>query len=147
MSQDRPYVEQNNAERERLRTLVSRLSDEQLDRPLGHGGWTVAVALAHLAFWDQYALGTLTDCECGELRPPSTVSDAINDAAVPLWLAIPPRAAAQLAVDAAEAVDRRVSDASPQVVEALKATGRERTLNRHLHRREHLEEIERALAG
>ena len=46
---NRTYVIENNRERERLRTLVDRLSDAELARPI-EAGWTVAAALAHLAF-------------------------------------------------------------------------------------------------
>ena len=49
---DRSYAEGNALERERLRRLVKGMSDEQLSLPLGND-WTVAVALAHLSFWDQ----------------------------------------------------------------------------------------------
>lgn len=49
------FIAQNSAERERLNALVARLSDEELRRPIGHG-WTVSVALAHLAYWDRKAM-------------------------------------------------------------------------------------------
>jgi len=49
------HVEENTRERERLRFLVEGLTDEQLSTPLGTD-WTIAVALAHLAFWDQRSL-------------------------------------------------------------------------------------------
>ena len=52
---DRPFVADNAQERERLISLVARLTDEELSLPLGNG-WTIAVALAHLAFWDQRSL-------------------------------------------------------------------------------------------
>ena len=52
---DRPFVAENAQERERLRSLVGCLTDEELSLPLGNG-WTVAVAFAHLAFWDQRSL-------------------------------------------------------------------------------------------
>jgi len=37
---------------DRLRQLVDRLDDRAMGRDLGEG-WTVGVALAHLAFWDR----------------------------------------------------------------------------------------------
>jgi hypothetical protein len=49
------YIEENSRERERLRFLIESLSDEQLLTPLDTE-WTIAVALAHLAFWDQRSL-------------------------------------------------------------------------------------------
>jgi uncharacterized damage-inducible protein DinB len=43
---------QHNADStRRLRELIAKLSDEDLGISLG-GGWTVAVALAHIGFWD-----------------------------------------------------------------------------------------------
>jgi hypothetical protein len=52
---DRPFVAENTKERERLISLVGRLTDEELGLPLGDD-WTIAVALAHLSFWDQRSL-------------------------------------------------------------------------------------------
>ncbi len=46
-----PYVQQNTESRQRLASLVRRLSDEDLARTTDYG-WTVAALLAHLAFWD-----------------------------------------------------------------------------------------------
>jgi hypothetical protein len=46
---DRPFVAENAKERQRLISLVTRLTDEELRLPLDNG-WTIAVALAHLAF-------------------------------------------------------------------------------------------------
>ena len=49
---DRAYVAENEVERKRLASLVARLSDQDLARPMP-GGWTVASVLGHVAFWDQ----------------------------------------------------------------------------------------------
>ena len=54
MSEDRPYVERNTHERERLRGLVARLTDDDLHRPVTDR-WTVADMLGHLGFWDARA--------------------------------------------------------------------------------------------
>jgi hypothetical protein len=48
---ERPFIVENARDRERLRNLVARTTDEELSLPLGEG-WTIAAALAHLAFWD-----------------------------------------------------------------------------------------------
>ena len=55
MSETRAYVAENNVQRERLRGLVTRLSDDDLSRPLD-AGWTIAAVLGHLIFWDQRTL-------------------------------------------------------------------------------------------
>jgi hypothetical protein len=60
-------------------------------------------------------------------------------------MTIPLKAAAQLALDAAEAVDGYVEKLTPERAKAIQTSGGERLLNRSLHRRGHLDEIERAL--
>lgn len=151
MAEDRPYVGQNTVERERLRALVSRLSDKDLSRPL-NAGWTAAAVLAHVAFWDQRILILIERWEkAGPDSVPRPIKpgdiDWINDAAKTLCLALTPRAAAQLAVASAEAVDRRVEALSADLLAANAAAGHPVNLLRAQHRREHLDEIERALTG
>src|SRR6266496_2205927 len=112
MRDERSYVAQNNAQRARLRALVERLTDADLARPL-EAGWTIAAVLAHLAFWDQRIVVLLDRWERrGAAEAPRVFDEAdvdwINDAAKALCLALPPRAAAHLAVSTAETVDRRV---------------------------------------
>jgi hypothetical protein len=144
---DRPYVSQNNHERARLRALVDRLSDQDLARPL-EAGWTIAAVLAHLAFWDQRILTLIERWEKDGLRSvPRSIDgkdvDWINDSAKALCLALPPRAAARLAVAVADAVDRKVEMLSDELVAANAGAGSPINLLRAEHRREHLDEIER----
>ena len=54
---DTSFNQQNHEQTERLKAL-DRLSDDDLDRPVGEH-WTVGVALAHLAYYDGRVLGTL----------------------------------------------------------------------------------------
>jgi hypothetical protein len=49
---DRGYIERNEASRARLRALLDRLTDDDLRQRVGE--WTVAMSLAHLAFWDRF---------------------------------------------------------------------------------------------
>ena len=49
------FAESNRVQTERLRKLVGRLDAGMLAVRLPNG-WTVAVALAHLAFWDRQRL-------------------------------------------------------------------------------------------
>lgn len=49
MTMDRSFIQLNRAASDRLRALVSRLSDPELLKPVGSDR-TVAVTLAHLAF-------------------------------------------------------------------------------------------------
>ena len=88
---DRQFDIENKKERERLRALVSRITDEELNLPYYKEGWTVAAGLAHLAFWDQRALALLCHWKKSGVSPSSGSDwDATNDALVPLALAIPP---------------------------------------------------------
>ena len=145
MSLDRSFIDRNAAERDRLRALVARLDDATLARPLG-GGWTVAAALAHLAFWDRRALALLARWDRDGPGPSPVDVEVLNDALLPQWLAIPPRVAAEDAVQAAEAVDRAVEAASPATVASASAPASPFPLLRARHRAEHVDQIERALA-
>lgn len=147
---DRRHEAENDSERERLHTLVTRLSDEELARTMP-GGWTVAGVLAHVAFWDARALYWLDEWDGGvEPSPPrfETREDVewINNAAKPLCLALPPREAAQLALRLAEDTDGRLKALSDAFLERVVAAGSPFNLSRAEHRREHLDGIERALS-
>ena len=147
MPVDRSYVAENDAERERLRTLVRRFSDQDLARRMD-AGWTVAGVLAHLAFWDQRIVVLLDEWERQgpSWTPPlehASDVDWINDAGKALCLALPPRVAAELALSVAETVDRRVAAVSDVMIEANARGGAPLNWRRAQHRREHLDEIER----
>jgi len=148
MSGQRSYVAENTAQRERLRALVTRLSDDDLSRPLD-AGWTIAAALGHLIFWDQRTLVLIDGWQRAPHGSPPNIDqhdvDWINDSAKALCLALPPRTAARLAIATAEAVDRAVEGLSDAQVAANEAAGRPLNLFRAEHRREHLDEIEGAL--
>src|SRR5438270_13520643 len=104
MSDDGSYVERNAEEQERLRALVSRLSDEELRRQV-NDSWTVAGVLGHIAFWDARVLALADKLEAGVPFSPSDAEpedvDWINDATRPLIHAIAPRQVAALAVHVA----------------------------------------------
>ena len=151
MAADRTYVTENRAQLDRLRTLVERLSDQELSRPL-EAGWTVAGLLAHLAFWDQRIVILLDRWgPTGQGTPPSppdeTATDWINDSTKPLCLALPPRMAARLAIEAATAADQRVAALTEALLAANREAGSPISVRRAEHRREHLDEIERALSA
>src|SRR5919108_4655929 len=146
MTVDRSYVAQNDRERERLEALVDRLDDAALSRAMP-AGWTVAGVLAHLAFWDQRIIVFVEMLKRGEPVPVESEKDAdwINDAAKPMQLAVPPRRAAALAVETARAVDHAVAALSDDLLTRNAAAGSPVYLLRARHRREHLDEIEKAL--
>lgn len=109
MSVHRSHDAETDVERERLRALVARLSDDELRRPMPDG-WTVSAVLAHVAYWDARAIYFLNkwgpDGEPSAYEPED--SDAANESAKPLCLALPPRIAAELALRVAEEADRKV---------------------------------------
>ena len=57
-----------------------------------------------------------------------------------------PRTAAALAVTSAEGVDREIAAASPDFIKAVEALNEPYRLNRSIHRKLHLDEIEARLA-
>jgi len=138
---DRPFVTENSRERERLAALASRLSDEELGLPL-EMGWTIASAFAHLAFWDQRALVLMRKWKQSGVAASPIDDDVTNDALLPLCLAIPPRVAANMAIAAAEAIDREIEQASPELIADIAALGEKFRLWRSIHRRLHLDQIE-----
>ena len=141
---ERPFIEENAKERERLRSLVERLSDEQLSIPL-EDGWTIAVALAHLAFWDQRSLALMRKWKSTGVTPSPIDIDVTNDSLLPLWLALPPRSAAKLAVTSAEAIDREIEEAPSELISEIQKLGDKFRLYRSVHRKMHLDRIEEFL--
>jgi hypothetical protein len=146
----RQFDIENTRERERLRALVGGIRDEELNLPYYKEGWTVAAGLAHLAFWDQYGLARLRRWQTDGVAPshsdPSrSDSTIVNDALLAIALAFPPRDAAALAVSAAEAVDKEIAAASDDFVQAVEALNEPFRLNRSIHRKLHLDEIEALL--
>ena len=141
---DRPFIEENAKERERLRSLVERLSDEQLSSSM-EDGWTIAVALAHLAFWDQRSLMLLREWKSTGVTPSPIDIDVTNNSLLPLWLALPPRSAAKLAVISAEAIDREIEEAPSELISEIQKLGDKFRLYRSVHRKMHLDRIEEFL--
>jgi hypothetical protein len=143
------YIRENEAARTDLIRVVASLSDADLGHPT-HSGWTVAATLAHLAYWDRRYRLILERWERGEVatsEEPDWADDVTNDALLPEWLALPPREACRLALEAADAVDSLVASLSPGTVAGVMQARRRWLLHRHGHRREHLAEIARALGS
>ena len=131
-----------------MRTLVERLSDADLRRQANEH-WTVAGVLGHIAFWDARAGILAGKLERGErLSGPTTsqmTSTGLMTRPGPLIQAVQPRALAELALQIAEDVDRRVAALDPRdmypgnpesPLVAIRAS----------HRGEHLDQIEEALS-
>ncbi|MGA2762533.1 MAG: maleylpyruvate isomerase N-terminal domain-containing protein [Spirochaetia bacterium] len=138
------YSARNKTEREHLQKVVSRLSETQMARPAGGKGWTVSGLLAHIAFWDQRALVLMRRWKAGGTGSPAGDVDVINDAMQPFLLAVPPRKAAELALEAAQAIDREIDALDPEMLARVEANGQPK-LDRAGHRAHHLEQIEKAI--
>jgi hypothetical protein len=144
---ERPYIAENTRERERMRALVERLSEEDLGLPVNEY-WTVAAVLGHIAFWDARILTLADKLERGEPFSESDTEpedvDWINDASRALIHAVPPADLADLSLRIAEETDERVAKLPPErlwprdpdsPIYAVRAS----------HRGEHLDEVEAAL--
>jgi len=139
------YIEENTRQRERLRALLARLSDQDLSRPLGDG-WTVAGLLGHLAFWDYRALLLIKRWKQTGIKPSPADVDVINDGMKPLLLAIPPRKIAEMVMEAATAVDREIEGLNPDLIARIEAQAADFRLNRGHHRGAHLNAIEAGIS-
>jgi hypothetical protein len=147
---DSSYIEQNTRERQRLRSLAERLTDDELRAPVNES-WTVAGVMGHIAFWDARALFLANKLEAGipftaDDDEPEDV-DWINDSARPLIHAIPARDAALLALSVADETDDRIASLAPEHAAQTWPADPKSPLNplRASHRGEHLDEIEEAL--
>ena len=113
--------------------------------PVGKN-WTVAITLAHLAFWDRRVMHALEITERdGKLFIPE-IDLSVNDFSTPLWAAIPPREASVIAIETAESLDVRLENFSAALLEEIY------NYNKHLvfrgiHCNEHLDEVDAALKG
>ncbi len=143
MTLDRSFIDLNRASTDRIRALIARLTDEEMQHPVGEH-WTVSIALAHLAFWDRRVMYVLDMTErAGKLFIP-TSDIIVNDVSLPLWAAIPPREAARLAIETAEALDKRLEGFPPALLEEIYAYST-RWVVRAAHRGEHLDDVDAAL--
>lgn len=146
---EKQYNVENKRELERLRKLVNELTDEELNLVIYKEGWTVAAALAHVAFWDKWRTVLMRKWTQNKQIPLGTLDleeyNTFNDSILPFLLEIPPRKAAELSVIAAETVDRELETASPALIQAIEASGYARGLDRSVHRKMHLDEIDALL--
>jgi hypothetical protein len=135
------YKRENETSRGRMKALATRLTDEQLATPM-ENDWTISAYLAHIAFFDRRALEL-----AGKFKTAADVYESpldvhvLNDALLPQWRLIEPRAAANDALAAAAAVDAAIAALPDDVVARIKEMD-SISLNRGTHRKTHLDEIE-----
>ncbi|HVK13495.1 MAG TPA: hypothetical protein VM597_32410 [Gemmataceae bacterium] len=138
-------AESNRVQTERLRELVARLDADMLAVRLPNG-WTVAVALAHVAFWDRQRLCLMRRWAAGDWCDGGYDGDLFNEALLPVLEAVSPDRAAALALRTAEEVDAFLLAAPDDLVRAALSRPDRPNLDRGSHREGHLDQIERALA-
>jgi uncharacterized damage-inducible protein DinB len=147
MADDRPYIERNDRERERMRALVEGLSDDELRSPV-NAFWTVAGVLGHIAFWDARVLSLADKLERGEPFAPTDTDpedvDWVNDASRELIHAVAPDELARLALSIAVETDARVAALPPDRLYPMDPASPINAF-RADHRGEHLDEVETAL--
>ena len=145
MPLDRTFLALNRAATGRMRALAARLTDEELQHPVGEH-WTVAIALAHIAYWYRRALHVLDLSEReGRFTFPQ-LDYFVNDLSLPLWAAVPPRQAARIALESAEALDARLETYPSALLEEFYAANQAFVV-RAVHRGRHLDEVDAALAA
>ena len=139
------FAESNRTQTERLGQIVQRLGTATLALRLPNG-WTVAVALAHLAFWDRQRLCLMRRWAAGKAASGAYDGDLFNETMQPLLELIPGEDAAAAAVRAAEEVDAFLLEVPDEVVAAALARPDAPNLDRGSHREHHLDQVEKALA-
>ena len=143
----RAIEDRNHAAVDRLRALGMRLSDEELSQTIDPP-WTAAALFAHMAFWDRFVRARWVLAATTGSRTPLPFDDAllelINDSSLQQWAVIPPRTAVQDCLAAAAKIDGLIGSLEGDVVSEVVQGGRERLVDRSLHRGEHLSTIETA---
>ncbi len=141
---DTSYNDRNRVQTQRLKDL-RRLSEADLHRPVGDH-WTVAVALAHIEYWDGRAIGALEAWRRHGLQLTLWTNDeaVVNDIRLRFWRELSPTEVLEQAIKTAEVLDRIVAELGPGEAEVV-AAQRYRVLDRSLHRSQHLDEVDRAL--
>ena len=139
------FAESNRRQTERLRKLSHRLTPGMLAVRLPNG-WTVAVALAHIAFWDRQRLCLMRRWAAGNWCDGGYDGELFNEVLLPFLESIPPNRAAELALETAEEVDAFLLTVPDEVVEAALARPDRPNLDRGSHREGHLDQIEDAVA-
>ena len=143
MALDPTYIEQNRASTERIRALIARLSDEEMQTKVGEH-WTVSIALAHLAWWDRRVMYVLDMTEKDNNLFIPEIDIFVNDLSLPLWAVIPPRDAARICIETSETLDKQLEEYSQELLEEIYNYNK-RWVIRALHRNEHLDEVDAAL--
>jgi len=135
-----PIFQANRESTVRMKQLIQRLSDVQLTSVLPNG-WSVAVTLAHLAFWDQRVIHVIVMAKKEGKVVRTELDIQLNDIIEPFLRAIPSAEAAKLVLSSAERLDQLLETCSPEMIDQLEKES-PRWVDRSLHRNSHLDDIE-----
>ena len=135
----------NRTQTARLRALAAGLDASALAVRLPNG-WTVAVALAHIAFWDRQRLCLMRRWASGVDCHGGYDGELFNEVLLPFLDAIPADRVLAMAVQTAEEIDQFLSAVSNEVVATALARPDAPNLDRGSHREYHLDQVEQALA-
>ena len=139
------YTAANAAWRDQLFALMERLSDKDMAGEAGGPGWTVGVALCHLAFWDHRASVLLKKWKAGRITNSPNDIDVVNDSMLPFLKAIPPAEVRRLVREAAESIDIEIDSLAPEFLARVESDGKSLRLDRGKHREHHVAQIKKAL--
>jgi hypothetical protein len=135
---------ENETESDRLEDLVNKLTDRELSIPM-EAGWTVSSVLAHLAFWDIRAIKLINKWKQRGVEYSALDTDIINEVTREIFNELPPRVAANFTIEKSRVLDRIIRDLDPEFMEKIKTIGQNVRLERYIHRRLHIEEIQKAI--
>jgi len=141
---DKSILESNEKVTAQLEALAARLKDEDLNRDLG-SGWHVSVAFAHLAFWDRRVEYVLTRWASEGIPHVELDDDVINHAIEFQLVALEPRTAVRMCIEAAKAANAAIVALPEAIADQLIAEDHAYLLSRAGHRGEHIEQVEAAL--
>jgi hypothetical protein len=135
-----PVFQANRVATQRMQQIVRRLSEKDLSQSRGND-WTIAVTLAHLAFWDQRVIHVIQSARKNHGLQVPYFDDQLNDILAPVFSIILPTEAAAFAIRTAGALDCLLEETSPDLLEEMIKLNN-RLVERSLHRNGHLDDIE-----
>lgn len=138
------HSRQNEEQRRRLVALGGKLTAPQWAARLANG-WTVAALFGHLGFWDRVTLALIERYEREGVVPVKSDFNTLNAVLATLFERMSPEQCHTWAVEAADALDARIEALAPALVAEIIEKDGERRIHRHIHRRNHLDQLEALL--
>jgi len=142
------FKDDNRIQNDRLKSILDTVSPAQWSQDIG-GGWSIGTMMCHLAFWDQLTSVRLRLWkEKGRLAviPDEDNINSINDSLRFIFRAIDYEHGKTLVKQSADEIDSLTQSLTPGQLAELESTERDRWFKRSLHRRHHLERIERTIS-